>query len=136
MLPKDQVIAFLQAFWAAEEAAWEKHLAPDARFLFAPSLPYAREGSRGRDWDARVALRRIVDDLFSVFAPPGLHVELTSAFAEGNEVAVEYTARGRTLNGKTYENYYLMRASVRDGLIVRLVPYNDTRQLELLMGLG
>lgn len=136
MSPKDRVIAFLRAFWAADQAAWEAHLAPGARFWFAPSLPYAQEGERGRDWDARLALRRIVDDLFTAFAPPGLHVELTDAIAEDDEVAVEYTARGTTLNGRTYENYYLMRATVRDGMIVRLVPYNDTRQLEMLLGSG
>ncbi len=136
MRPKDRVIAFLRAFWAADQAAWEAHLAPDARFWFAPSLGYAQEGERGRNWDARVALRRIVDDMFTAFAPPGLQVELTGAIAEGDEVAVDYTARGRTLNGRAYENYYLMRATVRDGLIIRLAPYNDTRQLEMLLGSG
>jgi ketosteroid isomerase-like protein len=136
MMPKERVIAFLRAFWAADQAGWEAHLAPDARFLFAPSLPYSQEGDRGRDWDARLALRRIVDDMFSAFAPPGLNVELTGAIAEGDEVAVEYTARGRTLNGRDYENYYLMRATVKDAMIVRLAPYADTRQLELLLGSG
>lgn len=135
MSPKDLTVAFLRAFWAADRAAWETHLDPTARFWFAPSLPYAREGASGRDWDARAALVRIVADLFAAFAPPGLTVELTGAVAEGDEVAVEYTARGRTMNGQAYENYYLMRASVRDGLITRLVPYSDTRQLELLMAM-
>ena len=135
MSPKDLVIAFLRAFWAADRDAWESYLAPAARFWFAPSLSYAREGASGRDWDARAALDRIVADLFTAFAPPGLTVELTGAVAEGDEVAIEYTARGRTVNGRAYENYYLMRASVRDGRITRLVPYSDTRQLELLLSM-
>lgn len=135
MTPKDTVIAFLRAFWAADEAAWEQHLAPGARFWFAPSMSYAVEA--GRDWDARIALRRLVADLFTAFSPEtGLQVELTGAIAEGEEVAADYTASGLGLNGKRYINYYLMRASVRDGLIVKLMPYSDTRQIDLLLADG
>lgn len=133
MTPKEIVIDFLQAFWAADEARWEPHLAAASRFWFAPSLSYASEGIDGRDWDARTALRRIVADLFTAFAPPGLQVELTNMLAEGEEVAAEYTASGLTTNGKRYKNFYLMRATLQGGKIVRLVPYSDTRQLELLL---
>lgn len=133
MSPKDTVIAFLRGFWAADEATWEPYLADASRFWFAPSLSYATEGASGRDWDARTALRRIISDLFAAFAPPGLQVEVTHVMAEGEEVAVEYTARGRTVNDQRYENFYLMRATVRGGKIVRLAPYSDTRQLELLL---
>lgn len=133
--PKSVAVAFLRAFWRNDRGAWEEHLAPGARFLFAPSLPYAAEGANGRDWDAREALDRIVADMFVAFAPETpLQVELTGALADGGEIAVEYTATGGTVNGKRYLNHYLMRVSVRDGLIVRLQPYNDTRQLELLLG--
>lgn len=135
MRPKETVVAFLRAFWAADEAAWEVYLAPDARFWFAPSMSYALEA--GRDWDARTALRRLVADLFTAFSPEtGLQVELTGAIAEGDEVAVDYTASGLGHNGKRYINYYLMRASVRGGLIVKLVPYSDTRQIDLLLDEG
>lgn len=134
MTPKDIAIAFLRAFWAADEPAWAAWLAPDAVFRFAPSLPYSLQS--GREWNARVALKRIVVDMFSAFSPEtGLQVELTGAIAEGGEVAVEYTARGLTVNGQRYENDYLMRATVENGLITRLVPYNDTRQLEKLLDL-
>ena len=128
-------VAFLRAFWRDDRAAWQTHLAPGARLLFAPSLDYAKEGANGRDWDAREALDRIVADMFVAFArETPLQVELTGVLADGDEVAVEYTATGGTVNGKRYLNFYLMRVSVRDGLIVRLQPYSDTRQLELLLG--
>lgn len=132
----DVALRFLRAFWAEDMDAARALLAPDARFLFAPSLPYAREahpGARGRDWPARDALERIVADMFTVFAPPGLSVELTSLIADGAEVAAEYIARARTVNGKDYENSYAMRMTVRDGLIASLRPYTDTRMLGLLI---
>jgi len=132
MNPRDRAVAFLRAFWANDLPAAFAHLAPDARFWFAPSLDYAREG---RDWDARRALQQIVDDMFTVFDADGpLTVELTGTLADGNEVAVEYTARGTVRGGRIYENFYLMRVSIgADGLITRLVPYNDTKLLSRLL---
>ncbi|QMW23093.1 nuclear transport factor 2 family protein [Sandaracinobacteroides saxicola] len=131
--PRDRAVACLRAFWAADLDATFSHLAPGAVFRFAPSMPYSAEA--GRDWDARVALRRIIDDLFTTFDAEGpLTVELTGTLAEGTEVAVEYTARGTVRGGRVYANDYLMRVSVgADGLITRLMPYNDTRLLFTLM---
>jgi ketosteroid isomerase-like protein len=129
----DRTVAFLTAFWAADLDAAFVHLAPGATFRFAPSMPYAAE--RGRDWDAREALARIVADLFATFDADGpLKVELTGTLVEGTEVAAQYTARGTVRGGRTYENDYLMRLSIDEaGLIARLQPYNDTRLLYSLM---
>ncbi len=131
--PAERAVAFLRAFWAADLPGSFAHLAPGARFRFAPSMPYSAE--KGRDWDAREALTRIVADLFATFDADGpLTVELTETLAEGREVAVGYTARGTVRGGRVYENDYLMRISINEaGLIARLVPYNDTRLLFTLM---
>jgi ketosteroid isomerase-like protein len=134
MTPSERAVACLQAFWASDLPACFAHLAPNARFVFAPSLPYSQSES-GRNWDAREALARIVDDLFATFDASGpLVVELTGVLAEAGEVAVEYTARGTVRGGRMYENDYIMRASLgEDGLITRLKPFNDTRLLWSLM---
>lgn len=133
MTPRDRLVALLQAFWREDLDAAFVHLAPDAVFRFAPSLPYAAE--RGRDWPAREALARIVADMFTTFDADGpLSVTLTGTLAEGTEVIAEYTARGTVRGGRVYENDYVMRASIgADGLIARLQPYNDTRLLWTLM---
>jgi len=98
----------------------------------SPSLPYSEQG---RSWDAREALQRVVDDLFATFDADGpLTVTLTGTLADGNEVAVEYSAHGTVRGGRVYNNDYVMRVSIgADGLITRMVPYNDTRLLWRLM---
>jgi len=130
--PRATAVACLEALWRVDMDACFAHLAPDARFIFAPSLPYSEQG---RSWDARDALRRIVDDLFATFDADGpLTVTLTGTLAEGREVAVEYTANGTVRGGRVYNNDYVMRVSVgEDGLITQMKPYNDTRLLWKLM---
>jgi ketosteroid isomerase-like protein len=132
LAPRERAVACLQALWRADLPACFAHLAPDARFIFAPSLPYSEQG---RSWDAREALQRIVDDLFATFDADGpLTVTLTGTLAEGREVAVEYSASGTVRGGRVYNNDYIMRISVgEDGLIRRMAPYNDTRLLWKLM---
>jgi ketosteroid isomerase-like protein len=132
LAPRERAVACLEALWRTDMEACFSHLAPDARFIFAPSLPYSE---KGREWDAREALQRIVDDLFATFDADGpLTVTLVGTLAEGREVAVEYTARGTVRGGRLYQNDYIMRASIgEDGLITRLMPYNDTRLLWSLM---
>ena len=133
MAPRDRVVAFLQAFWREDLETAFMHLAPDALFCFAPSLPYTAE--RGREWPARDALERIVADMFTTFDADGpLAVTLTDTLAEGTDVMAAYTARGTVRGGRVYENDYVMRAGIgADVLIARLQPYNDTRHLWTLM---
>ena len=59
LAPRERAIACLQALWREDMPACFAHLAPEARFIFAPSLPYSEQG---RSWDAREALQRVVDD--------------------------------------------------------------------------
>lgn len=132
LAPRDRAVACMQAFWRSDLPGCYEHLSPDARFIFAPSLPYSE---RGRSWDAREALQRIVADLFATFDADGpLTVQLTGTLAEGREVAVEYSAHGTVRGGRVYNNDYIMRISIgEDGLITRMMPYNDTRLLWSLM---
>lgn len=125
---KQVALDFMSAFWRADLDAAEAYLAPDATWVFQPGMPYAAEG--GRVWALRPAMRRIVADLFTAFDPArGLEVEVTSAIAEGGEVALEYTATGWTVAGREYRNHYAARLTVRDGLVAELRPYNDTKHM-------
>ena len=60
-------------------------------------------------------------------------MDVHNAIADGDEAAVEYTARGTTRSGAVYENDYLVRMTVRDGRIVSIRPYFDTHRVHHLL---
>lgn len=125
---KEVATDFMQALWRGDVAEVDRLSTPDAVWVFQPGMPYAAEG--GRTWPLRDALRRIIDDLFSAFPEDtGFDVEVTSLIAEGDEVAIEYEARGTPRSGTPYHNVYAARLTVSDGRIASLRPYNDTRHM-------
>lgn len=131
---KRVALDFMRAFWRSDLDAAEAMLAPDATWVFQLGMPYAAEG--GRVWPLAEAMRRIVADLFTAFDPErGFAVELTSAIAEGGEVALEYSATGWIRGGAEYRNHYAARLTVRAGRVAELRPYNDTKHmLDALVG--
>jgi ketosteroid isomerase-like protein len=132
MTPKDTALAFMRSFWEGDIATAEALLAEDATWVFQLGMPHAADG---RVWDARRAMAAIVADLFSAFDPDtSFAVEVTSAIAEGGEVALEYRAFGRTGRGAAYENFYAARLTVADGRVKELRPYNDTRHMYESLG--
>lgn len=128
--PKTVVRTFLEAFWREDFVAAKQCLAPDAQWWFAQSLPYPRP------CPAAEAVDHIARDMMTAFDPnDGLKVQWEVLFAEGDEVAAEYSARGRARNGNAYSNRYCMRATVKNGKIVTLRPFTDTKYLtEVLLG--
>lgn len=125
---KQVALAFMHAFWRSDLAAAEAMLADDATWVFQLGMPYAADGRRV--WPLAEAMHRIVDDLFTAFDPEfGFQVTVTSAIAEGDEVALEYSATGRIRNGADYRNHYAARLTVREGKVAQLRPYNDTKHM-------
>jgi uncharacterized protein len=55
-----------------------------------------------------------------------LVMTVNSAIAEGNEVAMEVESLGHLKNGRTYNQHYHFRISVRDGKIAAVREYLDT----------
>lgn len=130
--PKDVALSFMRALWAGDLAAAETLLAPDATWVFQLGMPYAQ---KGRVWNAREAMRRIAEDLFSAFDPEeGFEVEVLSAIAEGDEVAIEYSASGTTGKGRPYRNYYVARLTIHGDVVQQLRPYNDTKHMYQELG--
>lgn len=112
---------FLQAFWAGAPQDGVKLCAPDAVWTFQKSLRSPRYAPVGEaiDW--------LMAKLVGEFDPDsGYDVELHNVIADGDEVAMEYTARGRTRRGEIYENNYLVRFTITNGRIVSVRPYFDT----------
>jgi ketosteroid isomerase-like protein len=120
---------FLRAFWASDIDKAMGFCAPSATWQFARSLPYARECS------VREALERIRDDMFQSFDPEGFRIDMGHQMSAGNEVVVEYSAHGRTRDGRDYDNDYVMCITVQDGQVTNVRPHTDTLHLaHLLMG--
>jgi ketosteroid isomerase-like protein len=122
-------LAFLRAFWRGDVDAAVALSTPDAKFVFARSLPYPRE------CPLREALTQIVDGLFAAFDPPGrFDVTVQHALCVGDQVTVEYSASGRLGNGRDYANDYVMAFTLRDGRIAEQRAYTDTLHLTRLFG--
>ena len=118
---KTIALEFLQAFWDADPERGFALCAPDAVWTFQRSLPFPREAP------VRDAVRRLNETLISAFDPDkGYTVELHNAIGEGDEAAIEYSARGVTRKGEIYHNDYLVRMTVKDGKITSIRPRFDT----------
>lgn len=120
--------AFLQAFWNGAPQDGLALCTPDAVWTFQKSLRNPRQASisEAMDW--------LMTKLVGEFDPQsGYSVEVHNTIGEGDEVAMEYTARGRTRRGDIYENNYLVRFTVRGGRIVSVRPYFDTHYVHRVL---
>jgi hypothetical protein len=113
-------LAFLQSFWDGDPERGMALCAPGARWRFQKSLHAPQEVP------VREAVQWLNETLVAEFDPTGYTVQLSNAIGEGDEAAIEYSARGRTKRGNLYENQYLVRFTVKDGKIVSIRPYFDT----------
>lgn len=120
--PKEIVRTFLEGMWSGNKSQAKSVFAENAEWWFPPSLGYA---SPVHPFEA---IDIIIDDMIGRFDPnQPFEVELHHLIAEGDEVAAEYTATGVTSSGRQYKHRYLMRASVKDGRIVTVRPWADTK---------
>jgi ketosteroid isomerase-like protein len=120
--------AFLQAFWDGTPQNGLALCAPDAVWTFQRSLRQPRHAAVGE------AIEWLMTRLVGEFDPAsGYSVEVRNSIAEGDEVAIEYTARGRTRRGETYENDYLVRFTMRSGRIASVRPYFDTHYVHRVL---
>ena len=62
----------------------------------------------------------------SHYAPGSVSLEITRMIAEGDNVALQWTSRARTLDGDPYENHCIGVFTVRDGKITSVREYMDT----------
>ena len=62
---------------------------------------------------------------FHFLEPGTLSIQVQSAIAEDNAVAVEWIVNARTAKGRTYENYYHLRFDLHDGKILAVREYVD-----------
>ncbi len=130
---QSMALAFMQALWAGDVETTDRLFAPDARWVFQYGMPQA-QGSDGRVWPARDALARVIADLFGKFDPAGFVVTPTSLIGDGDLVAIEYQARGRTSRGLEYHNTYVTVLSIAGDHVLEIRPYNDTAHMLAMLG--
>ena len=125
---KQIALSFLQAFWDGEPERGVALCAPDAVWTFQKSLRKPRLAG------IKEAIDFLMEKLVGEFDPDsGYEVEVHHVVGEGDEAAVEYSARGKTRRGDMYHNDYVVRFTLRDGKIVSVRPYFDTHYVHKVL---
>ncbi len=95
--------------------------ADDATWWLPGSLPVS-----GTYTGKQEILEGFFGQALPYFEPNSVSIQVQSAIAEDDAVAVEWIARGKTAKGKAYENYYHVRFDVKDKKIQAVREYVDT----------
>lgn len=72
-------------------------------------------------------LGALLSGVTSVYENGALEVTPTAAVAQGDKVAVEATSYAKLKNGKVYQNAYHFLFEFRDGKILSVKEYMDTK---------
>ena len=107
---------------ASDDPAVGELLAEDAAWWVPPSTAY---GGTYEGREAVLALMGSAKDLYDAATP--LEVDIQQLIAEGEWVSAQFVMRARSAKGEPYENYYHFAFQIRDGLIVRVHEYLDTK---------
>lgn len=117
------VFSFLEALSQGDRDTARQAFHEDARWKYPPSLggPGVHEGR-----DAIFDVYFAVDERLYETGTREYDIEILSAVAEGNRVAVEMRHRGKTLRGEAYETDYHVLYLLRDGKIEEVHEYFDS----------
>ena len=118
---KQVVRSFIEALLSGNLKALDAALADDATWWLPGSLPVSgtHRGKKG-------IFEGFLAKAAPLFQPGSLAIEVRNTIAEGDCVAVEWIARGKTAKGKSYENYYHIMFEVKNGKIQAVREYVDT----------
>lgn len=118
---KKVVSEFIEALSGGNIKALDAALAEDATWWLPGSLPVSgtHRGKKG-------IFEGFLAKAAPLFQPGTLAIEVRNTVAEGDCVAVEWIARGKTAKGKAYENYYHIMFEVKNGKVQTVREYVDT----------
>ncbi|NOT54110.1 MAG: nuclear transport factor 2 family protein [Deltaproteobacteria bacterium] len=118
---KQVVSGFIDALSSGNLKALDAALAEDATWWLPGSLPVSgtHRGKKG-------IFEGFLAKAGPLFQPGSLAIEVRNTIAEGDCVAVEWIARGKTVKGKPYENYYHIMFEVKNGKVQTVREYVDT----------
>lgn len=97
-------------------------LAPEVVWWVPPSTDW------GGSYEGREAVLGLMEGATALYdAATPLRVEIQQLIAEDDWVSAQFVMRGRTARGEGYENHYHFAFRIREGLIVRVHEYLDTK---------
>jgi ketosteroid isomerase-like protein len=122
--PRAVVVRYVEAVRDGDADVIRASFAEDVTWHYPGDLPISKVW-RGRD--------EVVDGFLGgmgpAFVPGTLRIELVSTVAEGDRVVAEWTAKATTVGGASYDNRCIGVYTVRDGKIISVVEYADTRHV-------
>jgi uncharacterized protein (TIGR02246 family) len=122
--PRAVVIRYVEAVRDGDAEVVHDSFAEDATWHYPGDLPMSKV------WQGRDA---IINDFLGgmgpVLVPGTMVIELVSTITEGDRVVAEWTSKAKTVYGGTYDNRCIGIYTVRDGRIVSVIEYADTRHV-------
>ena len=113
---------YVAALVAGDEPAIRDSFADDATWWLVGDLPISGT------WNGRDAITdEFLATAMAYYEPGSVSLEVTGMLADGDQVTLEWTSRSRTAAGEPYENFCIGVFTVRDGRIVAVREYMDTR---------
>jgi uncharacterized protein len=113
---------YVAALEAGDELTVRELFAVDATWtLAAGELPISGVW-HGRD----TILNEFLATALSYYEPGSVNLEITGMIAEDDHVALQWTSRARTRDGRGYENDCIGVFTVREGKIHAVREYMDT----------
>jgi ketosteroid isomerase-like protein len=118
---KKVVLGFVEALSSGNIEAATAALADEATWWIPGSLPVS-----GTHRGKKAIFEDFLGQAQALFQPNSVSIQVRNAIAEGDCVAVEWVARGKSAKGKAYENYYHLMFEVKNGKIQAIREYVDT----------
>jgi ketosteroid isomerase-like protein len=105
------------------------NMSDNVRWLVPGNIPGVSGLKRGKE-----EILKFMAGVGQAF-PEGLQSEIRRSYADGNTVILELVNRGKTANGRLYENDYCFVFELEAGKIRRIREYVDTQKAkEILLG--
>ena len=118
---KKVVLGFVEALSSGNIEAAKAALADDATWWIPGSLPVS-----GTHRGKKAIFEDFLGQAQAFFQPNSVAIQVRNAIGEGDMVAVEGIARGKSAKGRTYENYYHLMFELKNGKIQAIREYVDT----------
>ena len=118
---KKIVLGFVEALSSGNIEAAKAALADDATWWIPGSLPVS-----GTHRGKKAIFEDFLGQAQAFFQPNSVAIQVRNAIGEGDMVAVEWIARGKSAKGRTYENYYHLMFELKNSKIQAIREYVDT----------
>jgi uncharacterized protein (TIGR02246 family) len=126
--PRAVVTRYVEAVRDGDAEVIHDSFAEDATWHYPGDLPMSKVW-RGRD----AIINDFLGGMGPILVPGTLEIELVSTIVEGDRVVAEWTSKAKTVYGGTYDNRCIGIYTVRDGRIVSVIEYADTRHVAAVL---